>query len=73
MLFQRKSGGVKGLSGNEMMQLRMICQPLFLFESVEDNLKISPDGSVDDKLVRTSGKVEPLCRSLPNFLLRGTE
>lgn len=36
MLFQRKSGGVKGLS-NDLMQLRKICQHPFLFrvESVD--------------------------------------
>ena len=43
MPFQRKSGGVKGLS-NELMQLRKICQHPFLFESVED--KISPGGYI---------------------------
>lgn len=60
----RKSGSVKGLS-NELMQLRKICQHPFLFESVED--KISPGGFIDDKLVRTSGKIELLNRILPKF------
>ena len=64
----RKSGGVKGLS-NELMQLRKICQHPFLFESVEDN--ISPSGMVDEKLVRTSGKIELLNRILPKFFAGG--
>ena len=68
VLFQRKSGGVKGLS-NELMQLRKICQHPFLFESVED--KISPGGYIDDKLVRTSGKIELLHRVLPKFFATG--
>ncbi|KAF8168355.1 SNF2-family ATP dependent chromatin remodeling factor snf21 [Crassisporium funariophilum] len=63
-----KSGGVKGLS-NELMQLRKICQHPFLFESVED--KISPGGFIDDKLVRTSGKIELLNRILPKFFATG--
>ena len=68
MPFQRKSGGVKGLS-NELMQLRKICQHPFLFENIED--KISPGGFIDDKLVRTSGKVELLHRILPKFFATG--
>ena len=64
MPFQRKSGGVKHLS-NELMQLHKICQHLFLFESVED--KISPSGFIDDKLIRTSGKIELLHHVLPKF------
>ena len=68
MPFQRKSDGVKGLS-NELMQLRKICQHPFLFESVED--KISPGGFIDDKLFRTSGKVELLHRILPKFFATG--
>ncbi|KAK7064785.1 chromatin structure-remodeling complex subunit snf21 [Favolaschia claudopus] len=63
-----KQGGVKGLS-NELMQLRKICQHPFLFESVED--KMNPGGVVDDKLVRTSGKVELLNRVLPKFFAGG--
>ncbi|KIL71095.1 hypothetical protein M378DRAFT_20506 [Amanita muscaria Koide BX008] len=63
-----KSGGVKGLS-NELMQLRKICQHPFLFESVED--KISPSGLVDEKLIRTSGKIELLSRILPKFFTTG--
>ncbi|KAF9042067.1 SNF2-family ATP dependent chromatin remodeling factor snf21 [Panaeolus papilionaceus] len=63
-----KSGGVKGLS-NELMQLRKICQHPFLFESVED--KVSPGGFIDDKLVRTSGKIELLNRMLPKFFATG--
>ncbi|KAF8624854.1 hypothetical protein AX15_005734 [Amanita polypyramis BW_CC] len=63
-----KSGGVKGLS-NELMQLRKICQHPFLFESVED--KISPSGLVDEKLIRTSGKIELLSRILPKFFSTG--
>ncbi|KAK0456862.1 SNF2-family ATP dependent chromatin remodeling factor snf21 [Armillaria borealis] len=59
-----KSGGVKGLS-NELMQLRKICQHPFLFESVED--KVNPSQVIDDKLVRTSGKIELLSRVLPKF------
>ncbi|KAG1765996.1 SNF2 family N-terminal domain-containing protein [Suillus placidus] len=50
-----KSGGVKGLS-NELMQLRKICQHPFLFESVED--KVNSTGLIDDKLVRSAGKLE---------------
>jgi ATP-dependent helicase STH1/SNF2 len=63
-----KSGGVKGLS-NELMQLRKICQHPFLFESVED--KVSPSGFIDEKLVRTSGKLELLNRILPKFFTTG--
>jgi ATP-dependent helicase STH1/SNF2 len=63
-----KSGGVKGLS-NELMQLRKICQHPFLFESVED--KVSPSGFIDDKLVRSSGKLELLNRILPKFFSTG--
>ncbi|KAG7450799.1 uncharacterized protein BT62DRAFT_1045760 [Guyanagaster necrorhizus] len=59
-----KSGGVKGLS-NELMQLRKICQHPFLFESVED--KVNPSQIIDDKLIRTSGKIELLSRVLPKF------
>ncbi|EMD41348.1 hypothetical protein CERSUDRAFT_109939 [Gelatoporia subvermispora B] len=59
-----KPGGVKGLS-NELMQLRKICQHPYLFESVED--KINPSGIIDDKLIRTSGKIELLSRILPKF------
>ncbi|GLB36607.1 putative snf2-ATP coupling, chromatin remodelling complex [Lyophyllum shimeji] len=63
-----KTGGIKGLS-NELMQLRKICQHPFLFESVED--KISPSGFIDEKLVRTSGKLELLNRVLPKFFATG--
>ena len=66
--FLRKSNGIKGLS-NELMQLRKICQHPFLFESVED--KISPGGYIDEKLVRTSGKIELLHRILPKFFATG--
>jgi ATP-dependent helicase STH1/SNF2 len=64
----RKSGGVKGLS-NELMQLRKICQHPFLFESVED--KMNPAGLIDDKIVRSSGKLELLARILPKFFATG--
>jgi len=47
------------------MQLRKICQHPFLFESVED--KINPSGLIDDKLIRSSGKIELLARILPKF------
>jgi SNF2 family DNA or RNA helicase len=70
MLFQRKSGGVKGLS-NDLMQLRKICQHPFLFESVED--EISLGGYVDDKLIRTSEKLNYCIVSCLNFLLQITE
>ncbi|KAF7310438.1 hypothetical protein HMN09_00585900 [Mycena chlorophos] len=63
-----KVGGVKGLS-NELMQLRKICQHPFLFDSVEDN--INPSGIIDDKLIRTSGKIELLSRILPKFFSTG--
>ncbi|KAH7908208.1 SNF2 family N-terminal domain-containing protein [Hygrophoropsis aurantiaca] len=63
-----KSGGVKGLS-NELMQLRKICQHPFLFESVED--KVNPGGLIDDKLIRSSGKLELLARILPKFFATG--
>ncbi|KAI0641156.1 SNF2 family N-terminal domain-containing protein [Trametes meyenii] len=63
-----KSGGVKGLS-NELMQLRKICQHPFLFESVED--KINPSSMIDDKLIRSSGKIELLHRILPKFFATG--
>jgi ATP-dependent helicase STH1/SNF2 len=64
----RKTGGVKGLS-NELMQLRKICQHPFLFDSVED--KMNPAGLIDDKLIRTSGKIELLSRILPKFFATG--
>ncbi|KIK70339.1 hypothetical protein GYMLUDRAFT_32342 [Collybiopsis luxurians FD-317 M1] len=63
-----KSGGVKGLS-NELMQLRKICQHPFLFESVED--KVNPGGMIDERIVRTSGKIELLNRILPKFFATG--
>ncbi|KAF9014915.1 SNF2-family ATP dependent chromatin remodeling factor snf21 [Cyathus striatus] len=63
-----KSGGVKGLS-NELMQLRKICQHPYLFESVED--KVNPSGVIDEKIVRTSGKIELLNRILPKFFATG--
>ncbi|KAJ3514926.1 hypothetical protein NLJ89_g2080 [Agrocybe chaxingu] len=63
-----KQGSVKGLS-NELMQLRKICQHPYLFESVED--KISPGGFIDDKIVRSSGKIELLHRVLPKFFATG--
>ena len=62
--FHSKPGGVKGLS-NELMQLRKICQHPFLFESVED--KVNPSSMIDDKLIRSSGKIELLNRILPKF------
>ena len=66
--FCRKSGGVKGLS-NELMQLRKICQHPFLFKSVED--RINPGGMINDKLIRSSGKIELLSRILPKFFATG--
>ncbi|KNZ78207.1 Chromatin structure-remodeling complex subunit snf21, partial [Termitomyces sp. J132] len=63
-----KPAGIKGLS-NELMQLRKICQHPFLFESVED--RVSPSGFIDEKLVRTSGKLELLNRILPKFFATG--
>ncbi|KAK7468468.1 ATP-dependent DNA helicase Snf21 [Stygiomarasmius scandens] len=63
-----KSGGVKGLS-NELMQLRKICQHPFLFESVED--KVNPSGMIDERIIRTSGKIELLNRILPKFFATG--
>ncbi|KAG1758019.1 P-loop containing nucleoside triphosphate hydrolase protein [Suillus lakei] len=63
-----KSGGVKGLS-NELMQLRKICQYPFLFESVED--EVNPTGLIDDKLIRSAGKLELLSRILPKFFTTG--
>jgi SNF2 family DNA or RNA helicase len=51
------------------MQLRKICQHPFLFENVED--KINPAGLIDDKLIRTSGKIELLSRILPKFFATG--
>lgn len=65
---QGKPGGVKGLS-NELMQLRKICQHPYLFESVED--KISPSQLIDDKIIRSSGKIELLARTLPKFFATG--
>ncbi|KAG6807738.1 hypothetical protein H0H92_006520 [Tricholoma furcatifolium] len=65
---QGKPSGIKGLS-NELMQLRKICQHPFLFESVED--KVSPNGFIDEKLIRTSGKLELLNRILPKFFTTG--
>jgi len=55
---------VKGLS-NELMQLRKICQHPFLFESVED--KMNPDSMINDKIIRSAGKIELLARILPKF------
>ncbi|TBU43114.1 SNF2 family N-terminal domain-containing protein [Dichomitus squalens] len=63
-----KPGGVKGLS-NELMQLRKICQHPFLFESVED--RVNPSSMIDDKLIRSSGKIELLSRILPKFFATG--
>ena len=54
---------------NELMQLRKICQHPFLFESVED--KINPTSLIDDKLIRSSGKIELLNRILPKFFATG--
>lgn len=51
------------------MQLRKICQHPFLFESVED--KVNPSGLIDDKLIRSSGKLELLSRILPKFFATG--
>lgn len=51
------------------MQLRKICQHPFLFESVED--KVNPSGVIDDKLIRSSGKLELLSRILPKFFTTG--
>jgi ATP-dependent helicase STH1/SNF2 len=51
------------------MQLRKICQHPFLFENVED--KLNPGNLVDDKIVRTSGKIELLSRILPKFFATG--
>lgn len=51
------------------MQLRKICQHPFLFDSVED--KISPSGFIDDKIIRSSGKLELLNRILPKFFATG--
>jgi ATP-dependent helicase STH1/SNF2 len=51
------------------MQLRKICQHPFLFESVED--MVSPSGMVDEKIVRTAGKIELLHRILPKFFAGG--
>ena len=61
-------GGVKGLS-NELMQLRKICQHPFLFDSVED--KVNPSGMIDERIIRTSGKIELLNRVLPKFFATG--
>jgi ATP-dependent helicase STH1/SNF2 len=60
--------GVKGLN-NELMQLRKICQHPFLFESVED--KINPEGIINDKIIRSAGKIELLARILPKFFATG--
>lgn len=51
------------------MQLRKICQHPFLFESVED--KVNPGGLVDEKIIRSSGKIELLYRILPKFFATG--
>ena len=51
------------------MQLRKICQHPFLFESVED--KVNPSSMIDDKLIRSSGKIELLSRILPKFFATG--
>lgn len=59
---------MKGLS-NELMQLRKICQHPFLFESVED--RMNPTGLIDDKLIRSSGKIELLSKILPKFFAAG--
>lgn len=64
----RKTGGVKGLS-NELMQLRKIGQHPFMFDSVED--KINPGCIIDDKIIRSSGKIELLNRILPKFFDQG--
>ncbi len=51
------------------MQLRKICQHPFLFESVED--RINPTSMIDDKLIRSAGKIELLHRILPKFFATG--
>ncbi|KAG1738628.1 uncharacterized protein EDB91DRAFT_1082664 [Suillus paluster] len=44
-------------------------QHLFLFESVED--KVSPTGLIDDKSIRSAGKLKLLSRILPKFFATG--
>ena len=51
------------------MQLRKVCQHPFLFESVED--KVNPGSMIDDKLIRSSGKIELLSRILPKLFATG--
>ncbi|KZS90363.1 hypothetical protein SISNIDRAFT_488568 [Sistotremastrum niveocremeum HHB9708] len=63
-----KEKAVKGLN-NELMQLRKICQHPFLFNTVEDT--ISPGPSIDDSIIRTSGKFEMLSKILPKFFATG--
>lgn len=65
---RKSNGGVKGLS-NELMQLRKICQNLFLFESVED--RILPNGVIDNTIWRCVGKFELLVRILPKLFATG--
>lgn len=59
---------MKGLN-NALMQLRKICQHPYLFEEVET--KINPSGMIDEKIVRSSGKVELLARVLPKLFATG--
>ncbi|KIM59862.1 hypothetical protein SCLCIDRAFT_26964 [Scleroderma citrinum Foug A] len=63
-----KSSGFKGLS-NKLTQLRKICQHPYFFDRVED--KINPGSIVNNKLVRTSGKLELLSHVLPKFFATG--
>ncbi|EJD54992.1 hypothetical protein AURDEDRAFT_147677 [Auricularia subglabra TFB-10046 SS5] len=63
-----KQLGLKGLN-NALMQLRKICQHPYLFEEVEQ--KINPSGLIDDKIIRSSGKVELLSRILPKLFATG--
>ncbi|KAL1678736.1 SNF2 family N-terminal domain-containing protein [Schizophyllum commune] len=60
----QSTGGVKGLS-NELMQLRKICQHPFLFDEVED--VVNTTQLIDEKIIRSSGKVELLSRILPKL------
>lgn len=60
----QNTAGVKGLS-NELMQLRKICQHPYLFDEVED--AVNTTQLIDEKLIRSSGKVELLSRILPKL------
>ncbi|KAG2341430.1 hypothetical protein BDR05DRAFT_1001805 [Suillus weaverae] len=52
-----------------VLQLHKICQHPFLFGNVED--QVNPTGLIDNKLVRSAGKLKLLSHILPMFFATG--